>query len=74
MINSLLKFVLDSKTTFVTVNLKPIPKMLIVHYYSKTTFVTVNLHCLLLRILELHNSKTTFVTVNLKKGGFKNAV
>ena len=57
----------DSKTTFVTVNLKKPHHVNDRALYSKTTFVTVNpLHYLIVFIIS-SDSKTTFVTVNLKK-------
>ena len=54
----------DSKTTFVTVNLKSVEVTYNSKTHSKTTFVTVNPIILHLIFYLIYNSKTTFVTVN----------
>ena len=56
----------NSKTTFVTVNLKKTFLIQQIFSYSKTTFVTVNRLRKIASIMETENSKTTFVTVNLR--------
>ena len=53
-----------SKTTFVAVNLSPVPVVVSRLKYSKTTFVTVNRAHHFFCSKNDVNSKTTFVTVN----------
>ncbi len=54
----------NSKTTFVTVNLKTLLVGKVRTNHSKTTFVTVNQHYKGKTPEYIVNSKTTFVTVN----------
>ena len=57
--------IIDSKTTFVTVNQKLLELQEMANGYSKTTFVTVNLAGEIKKHDKKLYSKTTFVTVNL---------
>ena len=54
----------NSKTTFVTVNQNKDKDIEELNDYSKTTFVTVNPLLRGLFVAMANNSKTTFVTVN----------
>ena len=61
----LLHLLVNSKTTFVTVNPPEPEEIDKLTDYSKTTFVTVNQPVEVITGFIPDNSKTTFVTVNL---------